>query len=41
MVAGPLFTLVRPVNIAQGVLQQLPSFVKRTRARNVALRKAV
>jgi hypothetical protein len=41
MVGGPLFPLVRPVNIAQGVLQQLPSFVKRARARNVGVRKAV
>jgi hypothetical protein len=40
MVASPLFPLVRPVNIAQGVSQQLPSFVKQARVCNVALRKA-
>jgi hypothetical protein len=38
MVAGPLFRTGWPVNIAQRVLQEVPSFVKSPRARNAAVR---
>jgi hypothetical protein len=38
MVASPLFALEGPVNIAQPVLQNIPSFVKWTRRRNAAMR---
>jgi hypothetical protein len=40
MVASPLFPLVGPVNIAQPVLQELPSFVKWQRLRNAAVRNS-
>jgi hypothetical protein len=38
MVASALFLLGWPVNIAQPVLQEVPSFVKWERPRNAALR---
>jgi hypothetical protein len=38
MVESPLFPLGWPVNIAQPVLQELPSFVKWLRLRNAAVR---